>query len=162
MFDDKIKEEYRSIRAPERLRQRIAETAGRRLGRKSGRAYIGIAAAAVIAVSVLLTAYFRTITVRVDTGLPYAALRSDTEETVEVDISVNARAAVSVSEGRIRTDAGTADAGDSIFIHGDTTICWDVQADEKKVYVMIIEGFFNRKRIVLEYDGNHNKWILSE
>lgn len=181
MFDDQIKKEYRNIKAPDYMRQRVTDMENVpkrrfRITRISVVASSAVMAAATVCV--LLAVYLRNISVETDFAVDESVAMFESERDVQdgnpqivrVDILANARVAVSVSDG-VLLCAGTDGeiyeavnkASDSVTVKDESVLYWELpDGTAYDICEMIIKGFLNYKRIVLEYDGKDNKWILPE
>lgn len=178
MFSENQIKEYKSISAPEELRQKVLSMKKAEKKQAFKVRNIGIYAAAACLVLVIslsgvfggndFSASFNgqkldsgAVTVQTDSGIAMLDARSLDELSVDIEIETSKNAEIEVSDGSIQiSDTETGEVSDNTSFKGKKIVRWTIaNADESETYEMTVT-FKNGKTetITLEYDRQAQCW----
>lgn len=169
MFSEAEKREYRALRAPEELRQRVltlAENAPPERQRSVRRRWMAPAMAACLALVLLTAALLPRADVRLTAGEPVSAAesgiallsRAAEPLTVPVTVETGGPAALTASAGLLR-DAVTG--GEVRQIDGAAELLWELEAPEKtERYTLTVDCGGERAVLTLAFDAAEGRWTV--
>ena len=178
MFSENQIKEYKSISAPEELRQKVLSMKKAEKKQAFKVRNIGIYAAAACLVLVLsLSGIFgngdisaslngkplgdEAVSVQSDSSIAMLDARSLDELSVDIEIETGKNAEIEVSDGSIQiSDTETGEVSENTSFKGKKIVRWSIpNADESRAYEMTVT-FKNGKTetITLEYDRDAMCW----
>ncbi|MDD6262697.1 MAG: hypothetical protein PUA83_06400 [Clostridiales bacterium] len=186
MFDDKMTEAYRSIKAPESLRERVvsSDCEVRPFRAKRVRYMKPLAAAAAcVMLSAAAFGYSfapgaraeicgtavdsgKSLAVTDSSAVPFSLAREGGAETVEVQIELklSGSAKVYVSEGRVFAGGAgeeLADCGNETRIRGNTSLCWRAEAVPEGEPLFLTVKIRAKKLVFrLEFNAEIGEWTI--
>jgi hypothetical protein len=186
MFDQKEVAAYRSISAPDSLRDKVLSSCANMAPKKRNpREYMRMVSsiAACFVLVAVLAVFGAQSYGHVSVSLSGEKLREDQSMIYHSPISAqvasmyreregtavlfefDGHAALSVSDGVMAiVDADTQDilyTGTEYAIDGKTLVNWTVHADDTaKTFEMTVRGAFKTEKIILTYDADENEWSV--
>lgn len=168
MFSEAEKREYRALRAPEELRQRVltmAENAPQ-ARRTVRRRWMPAALAACLMLALLTAALLPRADLRLTAGEPVTAAESGiamlsrAAEPLTVPVTVETRgpAVLSVSAGLLRN----ADTGEEVRqLDGAAALLWELDApEETERYTLTADCGGERTTLTLAFDAAEGRWTV--
>lgn len=172
MFSEAEKREYRSIRPPEELRQRVLElapTEARQPGRRSAlRRWQTMTAAACLALALLAAALLPRADLRLaaddpltgsggEDGIAVLARAAGTL-TVPVRVSAHGETALSVSHGQLHS----SETGETVtHVTGSAELLWELDApDETQQYTLHAVCGDTEATLTLAFDPAQCRWTV--
>lgn len=187
MFDDKMTGAYRSIKAPESLRERVlsseCDVRPFKVKRKPYMKTLAAAAACIMLSAAAFGYSFapgaraeiygaamksgESIAVEELSAAPFSLARKDGAESVEVpfELKLSGKAEVSVSYGRVFVgddESGElADCGNETLIRGNTSLCWRAEAVPEGEPLFLTVKIRAKKLVFrLEFNAEIGEWTI--
>lgn len=180
MFDDKQIQEFRQIKAPETLRNKVLTARPMRSAAPMLR-YAALAACLVFLVTVTVLFIPRGSGIAVTTGgqaitesgitlairqneaepAAYALARSvPASDTLDVPLTFTADGAcrITMSSGEIIVDGLPADPGDELTADGELDVIWRIDSPNRdSVYTLVLHTDGEKTVLVMKYSGG---WVI--
>ena len=159
MFNEKQLEQYRSITAPQALKERVMaqEDKSNKIISFPRKVLSVAACIAVVGVSVIMLGG-TDVSVSLSPAVT-ASMNKSTENVFELDVESKGNVLLSVSDGVLRVK-GSADSAGRLEISSDTQVEWVVRNEGS--YVLTAKKGIKTVQYSLSYNEQNENWELAE